>query len=184
MCSAAKMRIRTLTVLLAAAAATALQPAVAWALQLPPEIQANRYLVEAEKEIQEQDFAGAKEAMDRILEMQEQHGLAIPEQFFFRYAKVLERLELYDEAIETVTRYLTLAGRASKHYREALELLGMAETAAAARRRAEAAFAGMEFVRVPAGQFVMGSTSAEASEREQPVRQVRISKGFSWASTR
>jgi len=36
----------------------------------------------------------------------------------------------------------------------------------------------MEFVRVPAGEFRMGSTSAEAWTGEQPVTRVRISRGF------
>ena len=35
------------------------------AVQLPPEIQADRYLLQAERAIQEQDFRGAKAAMDR-----------------------------------------------------------------------------------------------------------------------
>ena len=38
--------------------------------------------------------------------------------------------------------------------------------------------AGMEFVWIPAGKFRMGSTSSEAFEDEQPVTQVRISRGF------
>ena len=39
-------------------------------------------------------------------------------------------------------------------------------------------FDGMEFVWVPAGEFRMGSTSPEAHNDEQPVTQVRISRGF------
>ena len=39
-------------------------------------------------------------------------------------------------------------------------------------------FDGMEFVWVPAGEFLMGSTSAEAYDNEQPVRTVRIGEGF------
>ena len=39
-------------------------------------------------------------------------------------------------------------------------------------------FDGMQFVWVPAGEFRMGSTSAEAFDNEQPVTQVRISRGF------
>ena len=203
-----------------------LLPAVVTALQLPPEIQADRYLLEAEKEIQEQDFEGAKAAMDRILELQAQHGLELPEQFFFRYAEVVERLGLYDEAVEFVMKYLTLVGRDGEHYREALELLSTAEAAKAAaeeargraeaarvaaeeverrradaarrwaeetpeaarrwaeetpeaaRKRAEAVVAGMEFVRVPAGEFLMGSTSDEADDDEQPLTRVRISRAF------
>ena len=39
-------------------------------------------------------------------------------------------------------------------------------------------FDGVEFVWVPPGQFQMGSTSSEADDDEQPVTQVRISRGF------
>ena len=119
------------------------------ASQLPPEIMADRYLLQAERATQEQNFQGAKAAMDGILELQAQHDLELPAQFFFRYAEVLERLGLYDEAIEFVTQYLTLAGRNGEFYRAALELLDSAEqklwraeaeqqAAEVERRRAEA----------------------------------------------
>ena len=86
-------------------------PVVATGMQLPPDIQADRYLLRAERQIQEQNFAGAKVAMDEILELQAQHDLELPDDFLFRYADVLARLDLHDEAIEYVTQYLTLAGR-------------------------------------------------------------------------
>ena len=147
------------------------------------------FLLQVETAIQEQDFQGAKTTIDRILELQAEHDLELPEQFSFQYAQVLERLGLYDEAMETVTRYLTRVGRAGEFYREALALLNDAESAKATaiEAAAEAArrpagetrvFDGMEFVWVPAGEFRMGSTSSEASDREQPVTQVRISRGF------
>ena len=56
---------------------TAVDPA----LQLRLDIQADRYL-QAGKGIREQDFEGAKEAINRIPAFQAQHGLEIPEQFF------------------------------------------------------------------------------------------------------
>ena len=166
--------------------------APAWSMQLPPDIQADRYLLRAQRHIEEQDFAGAKQSLDQILELEAQHGLEIPVEFFFRYAEVVERLGLFDEAIASTTRYLTLAGREGEHYRAALELLDKAEQAravaeAAAEAAAESArrkpgesrvFDGMEFVWVPAGEFRMGSVSAEAEPDEQPVTQVRISRGF------
>ena len=115
------------------------------AVQLPPEIQADRYLLLAERAIEEQDFIGAKAAMDEILELQEQHDLAVPEAFFFRYAEISARLGQYDEALEYVTEYLTLTGQDGEHYREALELFNdveaMQAAAEAARRRLEAAAA-------------------------------------------
>ena len=141
-------------------------------MQLSPEIEADRFLMQAEDRIQDQDFSGAKAALDRILELQEEHGLTIPEAFYFRHAEVSQRVGLFEEAIESVTRYLTVAGRDGEHYREALRLLNSAEAAK------NSPIAGMEFVRVPAGEFLMGSTSEEAYDAEQPLTRVRISRAF------
>ena len=152
------------------------------AMQLPPEVQLDRYLLQMEDRIEERDFVGAKEAMDRIWKLKEQNDLEIPVAFLFEYAQILERLEMYDETIEAVTRYLTVAGRNGPRYSDALKLLNSAESARAAaeeaRKRTKAVIVEMEFVRIPAGQFWMGSTSADADDDEQPVTQVRISRGF------
>ena len=142
------------------------------AAQLTPEIQADRYLMQAEDRIQKQDFAGAKAALDRILELEAEHGLTIPEAFHFRHAEVAQRVGQHEEAIESVTRYLTVAGRSGEHYREALRLLNAAEAAQ------NNPIAGMEFVRIPAGEFLMGSTSQGGFYSEQPVTRVRISRAF------
>ena len=202
-----------------------LLPVVVAALQLPPEIQADRYLLQAEKHIQEQNFESAKAAMDRILALEAEHGLKLPEEFFFRYAEVSDRLGLSGTVIDFLTKYLTLAGQDGEHYREALEMLNEAEAAVeaarkraeeerrraeaarkraeeerrraeaaaeAAKRRAEAAaetarrraealkkaIAEMEFVGIPPGEFLMGSTGEYAYDVEQPVTRVRISQGF------
>ncbi len=141
--------------------------ALVWATQLSPEIQADHYFLRAERQIEERDFTGAKESMDRVLELQRQHGIEIPEEFPLRYAQVSLGLGLHAEVIESATRYLTLVGRDGEHYRAALELLDKAEAemaaVAAARKRLEEkrkrlreAIAGMEFVRIPAGEFLMG----------------------------
>ena len=148
--------------------AAAVFAAAAAALQLPPDMQADRYLLQAEEQIERRNFDAAKQSLDRILALQEQHGLELPEEFFFRYAEVVERLGLYDEAIEAATKYLTLAGRAGEHYRAALRLLNSAEA------EKNNPIAEMEFVQVPAREFRMGSESEEALYWER----VRISRGF------
>lgn len=95
--------------------------------------------------------------MDAILELQEQHGLTVPEPFFFRYAEISARLGQYDEALKHVTEYLTLTGQDGEYYREALELFNDTEAeqaaAEAARRRFEAA-----------------ATEAEAQRRAEAAR--------------
>ena len=72
-------------------------------------------------------------------------------------------------------RYLLQA----EHYTEALKLMNRAETDKGRLQAGESqVFDGMEFVWVPAGEFLMGSTSPETWDNEQPVTQVRISRGF------
>ena len=138
----------------------------------PPDIQVDRYLMQAEEKIGKQDFAAAKAALGRILDLQEEHGLEIPEAFYFRYAEVLERVGLYEEAIEAVTSYLTMAGRDGERYREALRLLNSVEA------KKDNPIAGMEFVRITAGEFLMSLTSTQALGNERPVMRARISRAF------
>ena len=97
--------------------------------------------------------------------------------------------------MEAAVRYLQIRGREAEHYEEALDLINRAEGEQA---RAEAGggaagdrpgasgirvgetvvFDGMEFVGIPPGEFLMGSTSKYAGGNEQPVTRVKISKGF------
>ena len=146
------------------------------AAQLPPEIMADFYLLQAERFLAEEDYGAALDAMNEVVALQSEHNLTLPHEFDFKYAQVALSAGLNDAAIDSVTRYLVAAGREGEHYREALELLDKAEAAkAAAEAAAEAAmrqagetrvFDGMEFVWVPAGEFRMGST------------RVRINRGF------
>ena len=166
-------------------------PAFVWAAQLSSEIQADRYLLRADRQIKGRDFTGAKESLDRLGELQTQHGVEIPEDFSLKYAQVSLGLGLYAEAIESATRYLTLSGRDGEHYRAALELLDKAEAemaaVEAARKRAEEkrkrlrdAIVGIESVRIPAGEFLMGSRMkpGEVVLRAEPVTRMHISRAF------
>ena len=149
--------------------------------QLPPEIEMDRHTVRAEQHMEEGNFYLAMQSLDRALALQKEHGIEVPEEFLFAYGQVSLELERYDDAIESVTEYLTRTGREGEHYRAALELLNGAEEekarAEAEAKRAEAearrirqALAGMEFVRIPAGEYLMGSGDS--------VWRVRISQAF------
>ena len=117
--------------------------------QLPPEILVDRYLLQADQRTDQEDHEGALESLQKILNLQKEHELTLPEEFHFQYARVAFSAGSIRPALESVKKYLTLAGRKGEHYRDALRLLDSAEEKLqqieakrkrieAARRRAEA----------------------------------------------
>ena len=148
---------------------------------LAPAIQADLYLVQTEDYIKQKDYAAAQEAMGKILELQKEHDLQIPVEFHFKYAQVLELAGSYDEAVAAVTHYLEVAGRGGAHYREALTLLHTASQSAEKGKAAATEVArNMKMVVVPAGSYLMGSPSSEASrwDAEGPQHRVTIRESF------
>ena len=172
-----------------AAALTVLLACEPGAQELPPEIQVDRLLVQAEREIEAGEPWSAVFTFERILAVCEEHGLEVPTEFWFRQAGVLQGAGLHERAVEASTRYLQEAGREGEHYRAALEILDAAEVGRAEARRAEAraraaaeraereiAAAIPEMVVIPAGTFRMGClTGRGCEEDEKPVREVRVS---------
>ena len=173
------------------------------AVELPPEIQMDLNLRKAEQAVREGDASTAREAMQRVVSLQAENGLEPAPEDLFRYAEAWAAAGEPTQARAAAVRYLQLSGRDAERYTDALDLINregslesasvdddaaagriepasQAEVPAALARRAGAprVFDGMEFVWVPAGEFLMGSTSAEASDDEQPVTRVRISNGF------
>ena len=98
-----------------------------FAAQLPPEIMVDKYLLQAQMLSEEKDYKGALEAMDRVVVLQKEHGLTLPEEFPFHYAQAALAAGAVQAAIDSVNQYLSAAGREGKHYRQALELLVEAE---------------------------------------------------------
>ena len=97
------------------------------AAQLPPEIMADRYLVRVERLMAEKDHKAALEMMDKIVALQKEHNLTLPDEFHFKYAQIAMSAGAVKAALNSVNRYLAVAGRAGQFYREALELLDEAE---------------------------------------------------------
>ena len=95
--------------------------------QLPPEIQVDRYLLRADRLMEAKDPKGALEVMGKIVALQKEHGLTLPDEFHFKHAKVAFSAGEVQEAVDAVHTYLLKAGREGKFYREALELLDEAE---------------------------------------------------------
>ena len=180
--------------------------AVLWALaflaapishgqELPPDIQVDRLLVQAERETASGDHWSAVITLDRIVEVSEEHGLEIPVGFWFRQAGVLQAAGFHEQAIESSTRYLQEAGREGEHYQAALVIVDAAEVDLADARRAEARYRASaeqaereaaaraaaiaasvpEMVAIPAGTFRMGCVTRGNCDRdERPVHGVRV----------
>ena len=108
------------------------------ATQLPPEIQVDRYLLRAERLLEANDPKGALETMGKIVALQKEHGVTLPEEFQFTYAKAALSAGLVQAAIDAVNQYLLEEGREGEFYREALELLEEAETVQAETEKIQA----------------------------------------------
>ena len=165
-------------------------------VELPPEILADKYLRQAEQLVRDKDYPGARQALEELEALQQEHGLEPDPEDHFRYARIWSEAGAPERAMEAAVRYLQIRGREAEHYEEALDLINRAEVEQA---RSEAgagtpsgaqagssgirvgetvAFDGIEFVGIPPGKFLMGSTSEYALDDERSLTQVKISKGF------
>ena len=96
------------------------------AQQLPAEIQVDRYMVQAERQIRNEEFAAAFRTLNRVLELYEDHDIAIPPSFWIQRAEVALGAGQPVAALEASARYLELEGRDGEQYNEALDLLDRA----------------------------------------------------------
>ena len=139
--------------------------------QLPPEIIADSYLLQAEQAVRDGDHARAQAAINKIIELQNEHELDLPDGFHFKYAQVAFSAGLNEAAIDSVNEYLATAGEESEFQRDALELLDKAK-----QELLDEANQGLpEMVEIPAGRFRMGCVSGKSRDGdEKPVYEVRI----------
>ena len=154
------------------------------AAELPPDIQADRLLVQADRQLRAGEDAAAVATLDRILALQRDHGLEIPPAFWFKHAQASLDASLFGKAIDSATEYLRQAGREGAHYLEALRVLDAAEQATEPGRKFRETLRsggeGPEMVVIPAGRFRMGCLSNDdaCNDVEKPVREVAIAAPF------
>ena len=161
------------------------------AVQLPPEIQLDRFLMQADQAVNDGDARAALSAMERIVALEKDHGIEPALEDRLRCAQAWYTAGEPERALAAVTAYLQSLGRDAARYHEALRLLNDVEAGPGPPADSPAPSgdadpvgpapmgpAGMEFVWIPPGTFRMGSRSTEAFADEQPVTEVRISRGF------
>ena len=90
--------------------------------QLPPEVIADKYLVQAEQLLEKRDYIAALNMMDKSLALQKEHGLTLLDEFHFKYAQIAFSIGSMQAALDAVSKYLS-AGRGGEYYKEALALL-------------------------------------------------------------
>ena len=167
-------------------------PGAAMGQELPPAIQVDRHILQADAFTRDGDAAAALAALERILELQAEHGVEIPEAFWFRHAQAALAAGNAEMAVTSAVRYLQLTVQDGEHYIEALEVLNEAE-ALQSRFPPGARFSDCdvcpEMVVVPAGTFTMGSpeppdsdslnaTEARQLRTERPQHSVTIPAPF------
>ena len=171
--------IATLAVGLAALTA----PVAAVGQELPPAMEVDRLLLQAGAHIRDGDPADALSALDRILELRAEHGVEIPDDFWFRHAEAALATGNAERGQASALRYLEMAGREGEHYLAALELFNEAE-ALQTRFPPGTSFSDCDvcpqMVVVPAGTFTMGSPTSEEGryDDEGPQHSVTIPAPF------
>ena len=132
---------------------------LAFGADLPPEIQIDRLMVQAERETRDGSHWSAAATLERVRQLLEQHSLEIPVALYFQQGLAYNKAGLHQRAIDLVTVYLQKAGRDAEDYRAALQVLDASE-------------AELERARLAQGRAV---AEAERREREAAIRQTAIS---------
>ena len=94
--------------------------------QLPPNVLADKYLIQAEQLLEKKDYDAALSLVDKILALQKEHGFALRDEFHFKHAKIAYAAGLIPTAIDAVSAYLS-TGSEGEFYKEAMALLIEAE---------------------------------------------------------
>ena len=124
-------------------------PDAASVSRMPPGIAVDRLLIGAEQAIQDEDMATAGTTMQRVIALQQQHGLEPAPEDHFRYARIWEAAGALERAMESALRYLELRGREADHYTEALELINRTEAGITRGRTARTTSRAVPDVRNP-----------------------------------
>ena len=127
----------------------------------------DEHLAQAEQLIAGKDHAAAVEAVNQVVALQRKHNLMLPDEFYFKYARVAFSAGSFKAASESLKEYLAAAGQTGEFYREATVLLENAEQMMLPLEP--------EMAAIPAGRFRMGCVlGMDCGRDETPVHEVMI----------
>ena len=146
---------------------------------LTAQMQADRALDQAERQIENGNHGAALRSLDRVVRLQTEHDLELPDRFWVTHGEVALEAGFHRQAFLSAMRYLESPGPSKEHSAAALRVLEEAEARGTDElAQVRAAGAAIEFVWVRPGEFRMGATSREADRDEQTYTRVRITEGF------
>ena len=161
---------------------------VAVAQDLPDDILADQYLLEAKRALERGDAKATLHALGKIEDLDTEP----PVEFLYVYGKLLVETGSgadLRKGESLLKQYVVRIERGSEHYEATLTLLSLAEARLAAAAKTPSLSPGTVFrdcdecpqmVVVPAGSYMMGSPSGEAEhfDDEGPVHRVTFDRPF------
>ncbi len=92
---------------------------------LPPQVEADRLLLQAKSALDAKDYAQARESLSKV----EKLGVKLPDTFYYHYGRALASTGDFERAQSMLDKYLTLSGTKGKFYKEALVEMNNVEAA-------------------------------------------------------
>jgi len=147
---------------------------------LSPEIQLDLLINSAKSDMNAERWKDAVKSFEKAMNLE----INLPGEFHFLYGKVLLETGNYDDALSSLSNYLTLVGREGKHFEDAITLiveaknkldeerLRMTKSQPQLTKAARDAEDGMVFVK--GGCFDMGDIFDTGESDEKPVHTVCV----------
>ena len=138
---------------------------------------ADRYLVEAQRHLEDGEYRSALAALDKILELEAEEDLDIPDIFWIRHAQAALAAGFPQRAIVSASKYLEVVGQEGSEYQTALELLVDAEEEAVRMAQEEVARQAREArARQEAARRAEEARQEEARRAEEARRRAALAR--------
>ena len=115
---------------------------------LPPQVEADRLMLEIKGQIDAKQYAAAVENFSKVEKLP---GIQLPDTFAYHYGVALAGMNKNEEALKKLDQYLTTAGSGGKFYKEALEKYNEVESKIKALSKATP-----EMIAIPGKNYSIG----------------------------